>query len=173
MSHDRREPSPPPATPRRFVEDPGRIESLVNDLRAGRLSSEALVTRCLERIAEVDPHVQAWCVVDADRALEDARTLDREAAGGRLRGPLHGLPIAVKDIIDVEGLLRRHDALTCEKWSTLDAVGNDAVGNDAVGNDTVGNDTVGNDTVGNMPEAHDFPVNECGADTSVFGQAAL
>ena len=125
----------------------------MNDLRAGRLSSEALVTRCLERIAEVDPHVQAWCVVDADRALEDARTLDREAAGGRLRGPLHGLPIAVKDIIDVEGLLRRHDALTCEKWSTLDAVGND--------------------TVGNMPEAHDFPVNECGADTSVFGQAAL
>ena len=107
MSHDRHEPSSPPATPRRFVEDPGRIESLAKDLRAGRLSSEALVTRCLERIAEVEPHVQAWRIVDADRALEDARALDREAAGGGLRGPLHGLPIAIKDIIDVEGLPTR------------------------------------------------------------------
>ena len=107
MSHDRHEPFSPPATPRRFVEDPGRIESLVKDLRAGRLSSEALVTRCLQRIAEVEPHVQAWRIVDADRALDDARALDGEAAGGRLRGPLHGLPIAIKDIIDVEGLPTR------------------------------------------------------------------
>ena len=107
MSRDSHPPSPPPPAPRRFVEDPGRIESLVKDLRAGRLSSEALVTRCLERIADVEPHVQAWRVVDADRGLEDARTLDGEAAGGRLRGPLHGLPIAVKDIIDVEGLPTR------------------------------------------------------------------
>ena len=94
-------------TPRRFVEDPGRIESLVEDMRTGRLSSEALVTRYLARIARVEEHVQAWRVVDADRALEDARALDREAAQGRLRGPLHGLPVAIKDVMDVEGLPTR------------------------------------------------------------------
>ena len=51
--------------------------------------------------------MQAWRVVDADRALEDARALDREAAQGRLRGPLHGLPVAIKDVMDVEGLPTR------------------------------------------------------------------
>ena len=92
---------------RRFVDDPGRIETLVEEMRTGRLSSEALVTRCLERIAEVEPHVQAWRVVDSDRVLEDARALDREAAEGRFRGPLHGLPVAIKDVMDVEGLPTR------------------------------------------------------------------
>ena len=92
---------------RRFVDDPGRIETLVEEMRTGRLSSEALVARCLERIAEVEPHVQAWRVVDSDRDLEDARALDREAAEGRFRGPLHGLPVAIKDVMDVEGLPTR------------------------------------------------------------------
>ena len=92
---------------RRFVDDPGRIETLVEEMRHGRLSSEALITRCLERIAEVEPHVQAWRVVDSDRVLEDARALDREAAEGRFRGPLHGLPVAIKDVMDVQGLPTR------------------------------------------------------------------
>ena len=91
----------------RFVEDPGRIETLIADMRAGRLSSQALVSRYLDRIAEVDVHVQAWRVVDSDRALEDARTLDGEASEGRFRGPLHGLPVAIKDVMDVQGLPTR------------------------------------------------------------------
>ena len=92
---------------RRFAEDPGRVEALARDIRIGRTTSETLVGRCLERIAEVEEHVQAWRVVDADRALEDARTLDREVTEGRLRGPLHGLPVAVKDVMDVAGLPTR------------------------------------------------------------------
>ena len=107
MSHDHRRPPPPADTARRFVEDPGRIETLVEDMRIGRLSSEALVTRCLDRIAQIEDHVQAWRVVDSDRALEDARTLDRETAEGRSRGPLHGLPVAIKDVMDVAGLPTR------------------------------------------------------------------
>ena len=94
-------------THRRFVEDPGRIESLVEEIHTGRLSSEALVSRYLDRIARVEEHVQAWRVVDSARALEDARALDREAAEGRFRGPLHGLPVAIKDVMDVEGLPTR------------------------------------------------------------------
>ena len=81
MTHDApANDSPTVGSRRRFVDDPGRIETLVEDMRAGRLSSEALVTRCLDRTAEVEPHVQAWRVVDSDGVLEDARTLDREAA---------------------------------------------------------------------------------------------
>ena len=107
MSHDDHECGSTGGTARRFVEDPGHIETLVGDMRSGRLSSEALVGRCLDRIARVDEHVQAWRVVDSDRALEDARALDREAAEGRFRGPLHGLPVAIKDVMDVEGLPTR------------------------------------------------------------------
>ena len=108
MNHEDRG-KPPPATGerRRFVEDPGRIESLVAEMRTGRLSSEALVTRCLDRIARVEEHVQAWRSVDSNRALECARALDREAAEGQFRGPLHGLPMAIKDVMDVEGLPTR------------------------------------------------------------------
>ena len=107
MSHDDHECGSTGGTARRFVEDPGHIETLAGDMRSGRLSSEALVGRCLDRIARVDEHVQAWRVVDSDRALEDARALDREAAEGRFRGPLHGLPVAIKDVMDVEGLPTR------------------------------------------------------------------
>ena len=107
MNHDQHGTPSPAETARRFVADPGRIETLVEELRTGRTSSEALVTRFLDRIAEVEAHVQAWRVVASDRALEDARALDREATEGRSRGPLHGLPVAIKDVMDVEGLPTR------------------------------------------------------------------
>ena len=107
MHRDDHESSSPTGTSRHFVRDPGRIETLAEEMRTGRLSSEALVARCIERIAEVEEHVRAWRVVDSDRVLEDARTLDREAAEGRFRGPLHGLPVAIKDVMDVEGLPTR------------------------------------------------------------------
>ena len=123
MSHDDHRPFSPADTPRRLVEDPGRIETLVEDMRTGALSSEALVTRYLDRITEVDEHVQAWRVVDSDRALEDARALDREAAEGRFRGPLHGLPVAIKDVMDVKGLPTRcnNRALQDRAPATADA----------------------------------------------------
>ena len=107
MSQSHRESSAPAGTERRFVEDPGRIATLVQEIRKDRVSSEILVTRCLDRIAEVEKHVQAWRVVDSDRALEEARALDRDAAAGRFRGPLHGLPVAIKDVMDVAGLPTR------------------------------------------------------------------
>lgn len=89
------------------VLDPGRVRTLAADIAAKRLSPVELVDRYLDRIAAADPHVQCWRVVDGERARAEARRCEAEVEAGRLRGPLHGIPIAVKDVIDVEGLPTR------------------------------------------------------------------
>ena len=62
----------------------------------GRLTAEAMVTSCLDRIEAREGVVGAWQYLDRDQALAEARRRDSEAP----RGPLHGIPIAVKDLID-------------------------------------------------------------------------
>jgi Asp-tRNA(Asn)/Glu-tRNA(Gln) amidotransferase A subunit family amidase len=69
-------------------------------LREGRTSAEELVTGCLARIRADEPRVQAWAFIDETRALEQARNIDRIRREGHAMGPLHGLPVGVKDIID-------------------------------------------------------------------------
>ena len=90
-----------------FVADPGRVRDLARDIASGKLSPVALVERYLARIAEADPHVQCWREVDGARALDLARQCERDVRDGKTLGPLHGIPFAVKDIIDVEGLPTR------------------------------------------------------------------
>src|SRR5262249_45213010 len=68
------------------------------------LSPVELVTALLDRIAQLDPRLNAFIRVEAEAALKEARAAEAEAAQGRLRGPLHGVPLGVKDIIDVTGL---------------------------------------------------------------------
>lgn len=65
-------------------------------LQAGTLTAEALAAACLERIAERNNEVHAWAYVDRDRALQQARALDRMPRRSRL----HGLPVGLKDVID-------------------------------------------------------------------------
>jgi Asp-tRNA(Asn)/Glu-tRNA(Gln) amidotransferase A subunit family amidase len=89
------------------VADPGRVRELVAAIAKEELSPVALVRRYLDRIAEADPRVQCWRQVDGERALSVAAVREREAAQHQIRGPLHGLPVAIKDIIDVEGLPTR------------------------------------------------------------------
>jgi Asp-tRNA(Asn)/Glu-tRNA(Gln) amidotransferase A subunit family amidase len=69
-------------------------------IRDGMLSSEDLVAACLARISEVEPQVQAWQFLDPEHALSQARRRDLERREGRAFGPLHGVPVAIKDIID-------------------------------------------------------------------------
>jgi aspartyl-tRNA(Asn)/glutamyl-tRNA(Gln) amidotransferase subunit A len=90
-----------------LVSDPGSVRALATAIRAGTLTSKALVERCLARIEAVDSEVMAWRSVDRDGALADADACDREAASGAWRGPLHGIPFGVKDIIDVRGVPTR------------------------------------------------------------------
>jgi aspartyl-tRNA(Asn)/glutamyl-tRNA(Gln) amidotransferase subunit A len=87
-----------------YAADAGRISELQRDVRSGALSASALVERCLARIDVVDPAVQAWRYVANDSARAEADVLDREAKAGLFRGPLHGIPVGIKDIIDVAGI---------------------------------------------------------------------
>jgi aspartyl-tRNA(Asn)/glutamyl-tRNA(Gln) amidotransferase subunit A len=90
--------------PTSYAADPGRIATLAQQIRSGDLTATALVERCLARIEAVESHVQAWRLVAHDSARAEAAALDREAKEGKWRGPLHGIPIGIKDIIDVAGI---------------------------------------------------------------------
>jgi Asp-tRNA(Asn)/Glu-tRNA(Gln) amidotransferase A subunit family amidase len=69
-------------------------------IRDGIISSEQLVEACLAHIREVDPQVQAWTFLDPDYALAQARALDELRLSGQAIGPMHGVPVGVKDIFD-------------------------------------------------------------------------
>jgi Asp-tRNA(Asn)/Glu-tRNA(Gln) amidotransferase A subunit family amidase len=69
-------------------------------LREGSLSAEMLTEACIERVAAVDAQVQAWAFFDPEHARAQARALDQRRKEGKPLGPLHGLPVGIKDIID-------------------------------------------------------------------------
>ena len=73
-------------------------------IRGGTLSAVALVEACLARMRAVDPVVQAWIHVDEGAARTQAALRDEEARSGKLRGPLHGIPVGIKDIFDVASM---------------------------------------------------------------------
>jgi Asp-tRNA(Asn)/Glu-tRNA(Gln) amidotransferase A subunit family amidase len=69
---------------------------IVRAIRAGETTCEAVTRACLERILEREPHVGAWHYLDPEAAVKQAQTLDRSGK----QGPLQGVPIGMKDIID-------------------------------------------------------------------------
>lgn len=71
---------------------------------SGSLKAERLTEDALEVIAAHNPRLNAFITVTAEAALAAAHEADREMAAGRSRGPLHGLPISIKDLIDIAGL---------------------------------------------------------------------
>ncbi len=79
-------------------------------IRAGTLSPSSLLAACLKRIDAVEPGVQAWVHLDRDAGARVAVQRDMEAREGRFMGSLHGLPVALKDIIDCAGVATRAGA---------------------------------------------------------------
>jgi Asp-tRNA(Asn)/Glu-tRNA(Gln) amidotransferase A subunit family amidase len=69
-------------------------------IRDRSLSAEELTRSCLDRIAAREALIRAWLFLDPDRALRQAREADKRQAAGLPLGPLHGLPLGVKDVID-------------------------------------------------------------------------
>jgi Asp-tRNA(Asn)/Glu-tRNA(Gln) amidotransferase A subunit family amidase len=78
--------------------------ALRDRLAAGALSAVDLVEACLARIAALEPQVQAWAWLDGDHAIQQAQRLDQWRQSGRPIGPLHGLPVGLKDVIDTKGI---------------------------------------------------------------------
>lgn len=79
------------------------ISDVAPKVAAGKITSEKLTESCLSTIAELNPRLNAFIMVMAEPALARARQADKEIAGGRCLGPLHGIPISLKDLIDLEG----------------------------------------------------------------------
>lgn len=75
-------------------------DEAVAGVASGEFSAVDLVEACLGRIAERDGDIEAWAHLDPDFALEQARERDASRATGQALGPLHGVPVGVKDIID-------------------------------------------------------------------------
>jgi len=80
------------------------IAELAPMLASGDITSEGLTAACLAEIAGKSDPLRAFITVLPDDVLDRARSLDRERAAGISRGPLHGIPISIKDLIDVQGL---------------------------------------------------------------------
>jgi Asp-tRNA(Asn)/Glu-tRNA(Gln) amidotransferase A subunit family amidase len=75
-------------------------------IAAGQIGVEEAVRACLARVAARDPVVRAWAFIDGDAVLRQARELDKWP----VRGPLHGIPIGVKDMIDTADMPTQHNS---------------------------------------------------------------
>ena len=73
-------------------------------IRDGAITSEQLVEACLARTREAEPTVQAWQFLNEEHALAQARARDEHRSEGRPVGPLHGVPVGIKDIIDTDDM---------------------------------------------------------------------
>jgi aspartyl-tRNA(Asn)/glutamyl-tRNA(Gln) amidotransferase subunit A len=101
---------------------PQTIFELAPLLRAKTLSPLDLTRACLERIEKRNPDLNAFITVSAESALAQARAAEAEMARGEWRGPLHGVPIALKDLIDTAGIrTTAASALFADRTPTEDA----------------------------------------------------
>jgi aspartyl-tRNA(Asn)/glutamyl-tRNA(Gln) amidotransferase subunit A len=91
---------------------PLTLEETLKTTRSGGASAEAMVNLAFDRITRANDRLKAFVHLDRDRALEDARHLDRLAALGTPKGALFGVPIAIKDIIHVAGMPTGGGSLT-------------------------------------------------------------
>jgi aspartyl-tRNA(Asn)/glutamyl-tRNA(Gln) amidotransferase subunit A len=81
------------------------IDELAPRIRSGALSPVELTQASLDRIGRLEPQLNAFLEVFSESALAQAREAEVDIAGGNYRGPLHGITIALKDLIDVEGTI--------------------------------------------------------------------
>jgi aspartyl-tRNA(Asn)/glutamyl-tRNA(Gln) amidotransferase subunit A len=80
------------------------IASLAEAIRARKASPVEVTKACLERIGKLDGRIRSFITVDAEGALGAARALEAEGAAGKWRGPLHGVPLAYKDLCHIRDL---------------------------------------------------------------------
>jgi aspartyl-tRNA(Asn)/glutamyl-tRNA(Gln) amidotransferase subunit A len=77
------------------------LHATADDIRCGRLTPLQVLDACLKNLDRYEPRVQAWVLVDREGARAQAERLTEELRQGNRRGPVHGIPVGIKDIIDV------------------------------------------------------------------------
>jgi amidase len=80
------------------------LDEVARQLKTRQVSSVQLTKRLLDRIGRIDPKLKSFATLTPERALADAAARDAETAAGSSRGALHGVPIAVKDLCNTEGV---------------------------------------------------------------------
>ena len=80
------------------------IATLQQRIRSQKESPVEVVNKCLERIEQLNPRLNAFITLLADQALEQARVAEAEIKAGKWRGPLHGIPVGIKDFYDTAGM---------------------------------------------------------------------
>lgn len=80
------------------------VVEIAGEVRAGRVTARAVTEATLSRIQRLDGDINAFTAMTAERALEAAEAVDADLAAGRAVGPLAGVPFAVKNLFDIEGL---------------------------------------------------------------------
>ncbi len=80
------------------------LGEMIQQIRRKKLSPVSLAESLLQRIDSLEPSILAWVTLERGKVLEEARLLEREISRGRTRGPLHGIPIGVKDIFYTAGV---------------------------------------------------------------------
>src|SRR6266436_646501 len=80
------------------------IATIQKNVRMQRVSPVEVVNACLKRIEEFNPELNAFITVLADQALEQARVAEAEIKAAKWRGPLHGIPVGIKDFYDTAGI---------------------------------------------------------------------
>jgi aspartyl-tRNA(Asn)/glutamyl-tRNA(Gln) amidotransferase subunit A len=99
------------------------ISEVAARVKRGEVKSEQLTEDCLSKIEELNPTLNAFITVTAEAALARARQADHEIAAGRRIGPLHGIPISLKDLIDQQGVRTTAGSLVrADHVATEDAV---------------------------------------------------
>jgi aspartyl-tRNA(Asn)/glutamyl-tRNA(Gln) amidotransferase subunit A len=92
------------------------IRHAAGQLRAGRVSAVELATEALARIDRGNARLNAFITVTAEQAMQQARQADSELAAGHDRGPLHGIPVAVKDLFATRGVRTTAGSKVYENW---------------------------------------------------------
>lgn len=110
------------------------VTTLARIIRNKQVSSEQVVTAHLHRIDEVNPKLNALVQIVRDRAPAEARSADKALAVGQLKGPLHGVPITIKDCLDTAGVITiagttgrashvpKHDATVVARLRSVGAI---------------------------------------------------
>ena len=92
------------------------LAEVAERVRAGELSPVRLTRECLDRIEALDGRLHAFITVTAGQAVEDAAIAEREIRAGKYRGPLHGIPIALKDIVWTRGIRTTAHSRMLQDW---------------------------------------------------------